>query len=36
MNTEEIKALDSACEQFRALMKKQLERAKKIKEDMQE
>lgn len=33
MNTEEIKALDSACEQFRALMEKQLERAKKIKED---
>lgn len=33
MNTEEIKALDSACEQFRALMEKQLERAKKIKAD---
>ena len=33
MNTEEIKALDSACEQFRALMEKQLGRAKKIKED---
>lgn len=33
MNTEEIKALDSACEQFRALMEKQLERAKKIKGD---
>ena len=29
MNIEETKALDAACEQFRALMEKQLERAKK-------
>lgn len=33
MNTEETKALDAACVQFRTLMEKQLERAKKIKED---
>ena len=33
MEMEEKKALDSACDQFRALMEKQLERAKKIKED---
>ena len=33
MNIEETKALDNACEQFRALMEKQLERAKKIKQD---
>ena len=33
MQAEEKKALDVACDQFRALMEKQLERAKKIKED---
>ena len=33
MQAEEKKALDAACDQFRALMEKQLERAKKIKED---
>ena len=33
MQAEEKKALDLACDQFRALMEKQLERAKKIKED---
>ena len=32
MEMEEKKALDAACDQFRALMDKQLERAKKIKE----
>ena len=33
MQAEEKKALDAACDQFRALMEKQLERAKKIKKD---